>query len=170
MSIVNGKTESHLDMLDNMVIERLLNDKWSSFARVRSGRFSLLIFVRLFQVNFVRQLILLCLHLFFFSTAVFLRDPKGGQPLPKRIFCYIAEVCVLIGCLISIFTLVAKEIYLQGFNYYVQNLVRARRSSFKCFEMFFVVVEKLPREILVSVLVHPDPSGSAFPGTLFNHE
>ncbi len=34
MSIVNGKTESHLDMLDNMVIERLLNDKWSSFARV----------------------------------------------------------------------------------------------------------------------------------------
>lgn len=34
MSIVNGKTEDHLDMLDNMVIERLLNDKWSTFARV----------------------------------------------------------------------------------------------------------------------------------------
>jgi hypothetical protein len=34
MSIVSGKTENHLDMLDNMVIERLLNDKWSSFARV----------------------------------------------------------------------------------------------------------------------------------------
>jgi hypothetical protein len=34
MSIVNGKTENHLDMLDNMVVERLLNDKWSSFARV----------------------------------------------------------------------------------------------------------------------------------------
>jgi hypothetical protein len=34
MSIVSGKTEDHLDMLDNMVIERLLNDKWSSFARV----------------------------------------------------------------------------------------------------------------------------------------
>ena len=33
-SIVNGKTEDHLDMLDNMVIERLLNDKWSAFARV----------------------------------------------------------------------------------------------------------------------------------------
>ena len=35
MSIVSGKTENHLDMLDNMVIERLLNDKWSSFARVK---------------------------------------------------------------------------------------------------------------------------------------
>lgn len=34
MSIVSGKTEDHLTMLDNMVIERLLNDKWSSFARV----------------------------------------------------------------------------------------------------------------------------------------
>lgn len=34
MSIVNGKTENHLDMLDNMLIERVLNDKWSSFARV----------------------------------------------------------------------------------------------------------------------------------------
>lgn len=34
MSIVSGKTEDHLDMLDNMVIERLLNDKWSTFGRV----------------------------------------------------------------------------------------------------------------------------------------
>ena len=31
------KTENHLDMLDNMVIERLLNDKWSSFARVNKS-------------------------------------------------------------------------------------------------------------------------------------
>jgi hypothetical protein len=37
MSIVNGKTENHLDMLDNMVIERLLNDKWSTFARVNTN-------------------------------------------------------------------------------------------------------------------------------------
>jgi hypothetical protein len=34
MSIVSGKSEDHLNMLDNMVIERLLNDKWSAFARV----------------------------------------------------------------------------------------------------------------------------------------
>jgi hypothetical protein len=38
MSIVSGKTEDHLDMLDNMVIERLLNDKWSSFARVNKDK------------------------------------------------------------------------------------------------------------------------------------
>jgi hypothetical protein len=39
MSIVSGKTEAHLDMLDNMVVERLLNDKWSTFARVNSLRY-----------------------------------------------------------------------------------------------------------------------------------
>lgn len=37
MSIVNGKTEDHLDMLDNMVVERLLNDKWSAFAQVKEN-------------------------------------------------------------------------------------------------------------------------------------
>ncbi|CAF4347447.1 unnamed protein product, partial [Adineta steineri] len=107
-SIVNGKTEDHLAMLDNMVIERLLNDKWSSFARV----------------NFVRQLILLCIHLFFLSTAVFLRNPKNTQSLVKKIFCHIAEVCVLIGCVSSLVKLLAKEIYLQGYSAYIQNLVR----------------------------------------------
>ncbi|CAF3347301.1 unnamed protein product [Rotaria socialis] len=106
MSIVSGKTEDHLDMLDNMVIERLLNDKWSSFARV----------------TFVRQLVLLCLHLLSLTTAVFLRNPKGDQPLAKRIICHIAEACVLSGCIVSIFALQAKEIYLQGFAYYLQNL------------------------------------------------
>ncbi|CAF3351949.1 unnamed protein product [Rotaria sp. Silwood1] len=106
MSIVSGKTENHLDMLDNMLIERLLNDKWSTFARV----------------HFVRQLVLLCTHLFFLSTAIFLRNPKDDQSLVNRIFCHIAEVCVLGGCIISIFALLAKEIYLQGFNSYIQNL------------------------------------------------
>ncbi|CAF3551992.1 unnamed protein product [Adineta steineri] len=106
MSIVSGKTEDHLDMLDNMVIERLLNDKWSSFARV----------------NFVRQLILLCLHLLSLTTAVCLRNPKDTQTFPRKIICHIAEFCVLCGCIISIFALQAKEIYLQGFNYYIQNL------------------------------------------------
>ncbi|CAF1007928.1 unnamed protein product [Adineta ricciae] len=106
MSIVSGKTEDHLAMLDNMVIERLLNDKWSSFARV----------------NFVRQLILLCIHLFFLSTAVFLRRPNDNEITVQKIFCHIAEVCVLIGCIISLLALLAREIYLQGYSSYIQNL------------------------------------------------
>ena len=76
------------------------------------------------KVNFIRQLVLLCVHLFFLSTAVFLRNPKENQLLVKKIFCHIAEVCVLGGCIVSIFALLAKEIYLQGYNSYVQNLVK----------------------------------------------
>jgi len=76
------------------------------------------------KVDFVRQLILLCIHLFFLSTAIFLRDPKDNQSLVKKIFCHIAEVCVLAGCILSIFALLAKEIYLQGYNSYLQHLVK----------------------------------------------
>ena len=75
------------------------------------------------KVNFVRQLVLLGLHLLALTTAVFLRNPKGDQSLAGKITCYIAESCVLAGCIFSIFALQAKEIYLQGFNYYLQNLV-----------------------------------------------
>jgi len=57
------------------------------------------------------------------TTAIWLRNPKANQRLAEKIICHIAEVCVLIGCIISIFALQAKEIYLQGFNYYIQNLV-----------------------------------------------
>lgn len=142
-SIVNGKTENHLDMLDNMVIERLLNDKWSAFGRVkfsfgffhrhRKRKKTHLTFIfSWWKAYFVRQLILLCLHLFFLSVAIFLRDPKSSQPLAKRVICYIAEFCVLVGCLISIIVLFAKEVYLQGFNYYIQNLVKlSQRKSFR---------------------------------------
>ncbi|CAF4221653.1 unnamed protein product, partial [Didymodactylos carnosus] len=106
--IVNGKTEEHLEMLDNMVIDRLLNDKWSTFARA----------------NFMRQLVLLVIHICFLSTAVFLRsrDDKTNKLTTKKIICHISEVCVLCGCVLSIFALQAKEIYSQGFIYYVQNL------------------------------------------------
>jgi hypothetical protein len=133
MSIVSGKTEAHLDMLDNMVVERLLNDKWSTFARVNNHRYyQFSIFI--FKVNFVRQLILLCLHLISLTTAIWLRNPKPNQRLGEKIACYIAEICVLIGCIISIFALQAKEIYLQGFNYYIQNLVK---QKFFLIEKFF---------------------------------
>jgi hypothetical protein len=90
-----------------------------------------------FKVNFVRQLISLCIHLFFLSTAIFLRNPKDNQPLVKKIFCHIAEGCVLIGCILSIFALLGKEIYLQGFNSYLQNLVTKKKFLKLLTKIFF---------------------------------
>jgi hypothetical protein len=89
-------------------------------------------------------LILLCLHLFFLTTAVFLRNPKDNEPSVKKVLCHIAEVCVLGGCTVSIFALQAKEIYLQGFNYYVQNLVRKKDLKFKI--LFFAFHRKVTRK------------------------
>lgn len=86
-----------------------------------------------FQVNFIRQLVLLCLHLLALTTAIGLRNPKGNQQLAAKIACYIAESCVLTGCIISIFALQAKEIYLQGFNYYIQNLVNPLKTGIVTF-------------------------------------
>ena len=91
-----------------------------------------------FQVNFIRQLVLLCVHLFFLSTAIFLRNSKD-EKLVFKILCHIAEICVLAGCIISIFALLAKEIYLQGYNSYVQNLVR---TSLNILSSNFVLLQK----------------------------
>jgi transient receptor potential cation channel subfamily V protein 6 len=33
--IINGKTDDHLDMVQSGVVKRLLDDKWSIFARVK---------------------------------------------------------------------------------------------------------------------------------------
>ncbi len=123
-----------------------------------------------FQVNFVRQLILLCVHLFFLSTAIFLRHPKGDQPLVKTIFCHIAEVCVLAGCIISIFALLAKEIYLQGYNSYLQNLVRSICSNnISIVGLFFFSSEKLSGKIALSVFMSSYYTRCTVSCTLFNN-
>lgn len=35
--ILNGQKEAHLDMLDGGIIQRLLEEKWKTFARVSTG-------------------------------------------------------------------------------------------------------------------------------------
>lgn len=36
--ILNGTKEEHLDMLDGGIIQRLLEEKWKTFARVRKKK------------------------------------------------------------------------------------------------------------------------------------
>lgn len=44
MTVVNGSTTEHLDMIGSEVIQRLLDDKWKAFAKVRGRRFTVMIF------------------------------------------------------------------------------------------------------------------------------
>ncbi|XP_071961423.1 transient receptor potential cation channel subfamily V member 5-like [Antedon mediterranea] len=89
--IVRGETQEHLEMLDGEIINTLLMEKWKTYARNK------------FYFKFVWALLHLCL----LSIAVYLRpkgdlmssDPDGG--LARFNICmvrWVAEICVLIGC------------------------------------------------------------------------
>ncbi|XP_020287782.1 uncharacterized protein LOC109856664 [Pseudomyrmex gracilis] len=90
--ILNGTKEEHLDMLDGGIIQRLLEEKWKTFA----------------QAQFRNRLIILVLHLVCLSLAVYSR-PADMDPLPLRMPTEItdivrtsAEVFTMIGVLFYI--------------------------------------------------------------------
>ncbi|XP_023290648.1 transient receptor potential cation channel subfamily V member 5 [Orussus abietinus] len=60
--ILNGTKEEHLDMLDGGIIQRLLEEKWKTFARLQ----------------FLKRLIILVFHLMSLSLAVYFR-PAGME-------------------------------------------------------------------------------------------
>lgn len=64
MIILNGTKEEHLDMLDGGIIQRLLEEKWKTFA----------------QRQFLKRLGILFFHLFALSAAVYTR-PRRDRPL-----------------------------------------------------------------------------------------
>ncbi|XP_065076368.1 uncharacterized protein iav [Ochlerotatus camptorhynchus] len=58
--ILNGTKEEHLNMLDGGIVERLLDEKWKTFARNQ----------------FLKRLLILALHLFCLSCSVYLRPVR----------------------------------------------------------------------------------------------
>ncbi|XP_021695000.1 uncharacterized protein LOC5571743 [Aedes aegypti] len=58
--ILNGTKEEHLNMLDGGIVERLLDEKWKTFARNQ----------------FIKRLLILALHLFCLSCSVYLRPVR----------------------------------------------------------------------------------------------
>ncbi|CRK89237.1 CLUMA_CG002996, isoform A [Clunio marinus] len=61
--ILNGTKPEHLDMLDGGIIERLLEEKWKTFA----------------QHQFLKRLLILFIHLFFMSISVYTRPSRTKQ-------------------------------------------------------------------------------------------
>ncbi|XP_034241411.1 transient receptor potential cation channel subfamily V member 6 [Thrips palmi] len=61
--ILNGTKEEHLDMLDGGIIQRLLEEKWKTFARQQ----------------FLKRLGILALHLLTLSMAVYLRPERKAS-------------------------------------------------------------------------------------------
>ncbi|KAK9890859.1 hypothetical protein WA026_012204 [Henosepilachna vigintioctopunctata] len=103
--ILNGTKEEHLDMLDGGIIQRLLEEKWKTFARNQ----------------FLKRLLILILHLVFLSLAVYLRPDDPDEPLlewntePQVICRYVCEIGTIIGVLSYVILQQGDEIRNQGF-------------------------------------------------------
>lgn len=135
--ILNGTKEEHLDMLDGGIIQRLLEEKWKTFA----------------QNQFLKRLLILMVHLLCLSVSVYLRPMhdtddddddndnedsdyknKGGEVKKlnqeaddydvQTIARYCAEVATIAGVLSFLIFQQGDEIKNQGLSAFLKQLVR----------------------------------------------
>lgn len=109
--ILNGTKEAHLDMLDGGIIQRLLEEKWKTFA----------------QRQFMKRLLILFLHLFSMSMAIYLRPTDRDEPLLgiydwQAIARYCSEIGTICGVISYIIFQQGGEIKNQGFSSFFKQL------------------------------------------------
>ncbi|XP_055912069.1 uncharacterized protein LOC129946068 [Eupeodes corollae] len=126
--ILNGTKEEHLDMLDGGIIQRLLEEKWKTFARNQ----------------FLKRLLILFIHLFFLSISVYLRpvrtdlasedadpedpDENGGieqSADAQNILRYCAEIATIAGVLSYVIFQQGDEVKNQGLSAFLKQLSHA---------------------------------------------
>lgn len=139
--ILNGTKEEHLDMLDGGIIQRLLEEKWKTFARNQ----------------FLKRLLILFVHLLSLSISVYLRpatenlqnkeyeesrtdrspsadgnsngdndesdDAEDESMDVTTVIRYASEVGTLIGVLSYVVFQQGHEIKNQGFSAFLKQLV-----------------------------------------------
>ncbi|XP_026667863.1 uncharacterized protein LOC108623188 isoform X2 [Ceratina calcarata] len=108
--ILNGTKEEHLDMLDGGIIQRLLEEKWKTFAR------------------FLKRLVILVFHLTSLSLAVYLR-PSNADTMhlkwPEEVteaMRTIAECITVVGVLGYILAQLGGEIINIGLLSFLKQL------------------------------------------------
>ncbi|CEF71670.1 Inactive [Strongyloides ratti] len=114
MTVINGDTAEHLEMIGSEVIQRLLADKWKAFAsRKLFERLSLLVF----------HLVCLCFVVYLRPTELerlYMIEPKWDDYI-RSVF----EILVILSCLSFVFIQQLGEFRTQGFYGYFQNLKTA---------------------------------------------
>ncbi|XP_055383290.1 uncharacterized protein LOC129613315 [Condylostylus longicornis] len=120
--ILNGTKEEHLDMLDGGIIQRLLEEKWKTFA----------------HRQFLKRLLILFVHLFFLSCSVYLR-PENNETANaekekeendndydiRQLMRYACEMTTLIGVISFVVFQQGDEIKNQGFQAFLKQLRNA---------------------------------------------
>ncbi|VDM59077.1 unnamed protein product [Angiostrongylus costaricensis] len=121
MTVINGSTAEHLDMIGSEVIQRLLADKWKAFAmRKLIERLALLIV----------QLVTLSIVVYVRPTEVsrlYMQEPQWDDYI--RTVC---EVLTIINCVFFVFFQQFGEIRTQGLTGYFRNLKTVPAKAVFC--------------------------------------
>ncbi|EEB19644.1 conserved hypothetical protein [Pediculus humanus corporis] len=109
--ILNGTKEEHLDMLDGGIIQRLLEEKWKTFARNQ----------------FLKRLVIFFLHIFCLSGSVYLRPDDRNKPLlggtsVQDVVRYCFEIGTILGVLCYLCFQQGDEIRNQGLISFLKQL------------------------------------------------
>ncbi|XP_023240167.1 transient receptor potential cation channel subfamily V member 6-like [Centruroides sculpturatus] len=153
MIILDGQTNEHLDMLDGGVIQRLLEEKWKTFARQ----------------HFLKRLVFIFLHLITLGIAVFLR-PHSDQPLIGTtdvwsICRYCFEIISCLGCVIFVIFQQGQEILAQGIMGFLFSLTNPSKAVFIVSNI--LILACIPCRILEERYIEDCFLSIALPGTWF---
>jgi len=117
MLILQGTKEEHLNMLEGGIIAKLLDEKWTTYAKG----------------FFMKRLFILLLHLLTMSMAVYQRPntkhsllrgikSESGEITTEDISRYCFEIATLLGCVGFIIFQLGGEIKNAGFDCFQRNL------------------------------------------------
>ncbi|CAB3409001.1 unnamed protein product [Caenorhabditis bovis] len=129
MTVINGSTPEHLDMIGSEVIQRLLADKWKAFA----------------QRKLIERLVLLIFQLITLSIVVYIRPTELERLYMKspqwddyiRTAC---EVLTILNCLFFVCYQQVGEIRTQGVRGYLRNLKTAPAKAVFCIANLFLLL------------------------------
>jgi len=110
--ILAGSKEDHLNMLDGGIIQRLLEEKWKTFARRQ----------------FFKRISIAFLHLLAMSLAVYTRPDDRTQSLStyndvRSLFRLGFEIGTILNCISYVVFQQGEEIKNQGFLSFIKQLV-----------------------------------------------
>ncbi|XP_026467661.1 uncharacterized protein LOC113371242 [Ctenocephalides felis] len=138
--ILNGTKEAHLDMLDGGIIQKLLEEKWKTFARKQ----------------FLKRLLILFIHLICLSMAVYLRptdnnfyyentldspykyDDTGDSDI-KTLLRYVFEVATIMGVLSYVILQQGDEVKNQGMAAFLKQLTHAPAKAIFLISNFLIL-------------------------------
>jgi len=146
---LDGTKEEHLDMLDGGIIQKLLEEKWKTFARVSSYVIGItfiiykckwlnyIVFNFWSKKQFMKRLVILSIHLIMLSISIYLRPVDQDKPLLgeaedwQDVARYCFEGGTVVGVLSYLIVQQGGEILNQGLVGFLKQTVNVKGKRFE---------------------------------------